>query len=162
MAPLFAHRCAASAHDCRSDRPGSRRSPESVRAGVAATEFAILCPLLLLLALACADFGRIAHYHEVVANAARAGAETGATRQFTDFTRPFWEAEIQQAVVSEMQNLQAFNASDLSYNLSTTTDTDGLTRSAVDVSYPFRTTVSWPGLPSETQLHQRVEFRQFR
>ena len=61
--------------------------------GVAATEFAIVCPLLLLLALACSDFGRIAHYHEVVANAARTGAETGATRQFTDFTRPFWEAD---------------------------------------------------------------------
>jgi Flp pilus assembly protein TadG len=135
---------------------------QKVRAGVAATEFAIVCPLLLLLALACSDFGRIAHHHEVVANAARTGAETGATRQVTDFTRPFWEAEIRRSVVSEMQNLQAFNGSELSYSLSTTKDVDGLARIVVDVSYPFRTSVTWPGLPSETQLHQRVEFRQFR
>ena len=51
---------------------------------------------------------------------------------------------------------------ELTYSLSTTMDADGLARIVVDVSYPFRTAVTWPGLPSETQLHQRVEFRQFR
>ena len=42
----------------------------SGRSGVAATEFAFVCPLLMLLGLACADFGRISHHNEVVANAA--------------------------------------------------------------------------------------------
>jgi Flp pilus assembly protein TadG len=135
---------------------------DSLRAGVAAIEFAIVCPLLLLLALACSDFGRIAHHHEVVANAARAGAERGATRQFTDYTRAFWEAEIRQAVVTEMQNLKTFAEAELGYSLSTASDADGLARIVVEVSYPFRTSVSWPGLPAETQVRQRVEFRQFR
>jgi Flp pilus assembly protein TadG len=162
MIMLISHRGAVPSNDGHSARPGLSCSPGKKRAGVAATEFAIVCPLLLLLALACSDFGRIAHFHEVVANAARSGAETGATRQFTDFTRPFWEAEIRQSVVSEMQNLQAFDESELSYSLSTTTDVDGLARIVVDVSYPFRTSVTWPGLPSETQLHQRIAFRQFR
>ena len=162
MFPAISHRGAVSANDSRLALPGSSRRPEKVRAGVAATEFAIVCPLLLLLALACADFGRIAHHHEVVANAARSGAETGATRQFTDFTRPFWEAEIRQSVVGEMQNLKDLEESELSYSLSTTTDADGLARIVVEVSYPFRTSVTWPGLPSETQLRQRVQFRQFR
>jgi Flp pilus assembly protein TadG len=135
---------------------------DRIRAGVVATEFAVICPLLLLLGLACADFGRIAHFHEVIANAARSGAQTGATRQFTDFTRAFWEAEVRQSVIDEMQNLQGFNESELSYSLSTTTDADGLAHVVVDVSYPFRTSVSWPGLPSETELQQRVQFRQFR
>ena len=132
------------------------------RAGTAATEFAIVCPVMLLLALACSDFGRIAHHYEVVANAARTGAERGATQQFTDFTRPFWEADVRQAVTAEMQSLQNFDESQLTYSLSTTTDSDGLARIVVNVIYPFRTVVTWPGLPSETQLHKRVEFRQFR
>jgi Flp pilus assembly protein TadG len=140
----------------------STREVRKGHAGVAATEFAFVCPLLLLFALACCDFGRIAHFHEVVANAARAGAETGATRKFTDFTRPFWETEIRDAVVREMQNLHSFEESKMSYRLATTMDADGLARIVVDVSYPFRTTVSWPGLPAETRLHQRIEFRQFR
>jgi Flp pilus assembly protein TadG len=154
--------CDEAPSDGWSARSGLLATSNPLRAGVAATEFAIVCPLLLLLGLACSDFGRIAHHHEVVANAARAGAERGATRQFTDYTRAFWEAKIRQAVVNEMQNLKSFAGSDLGYSLSTTSDTDGLAHIVVEVSCPFRTTVSWPGLPAETQVRHRVEFRQFR
>lgn len=125
-------------------------------------EFAIVCPVLLLLALACADFGRVAHFYEVVANAARTGAESGATQQFTDFTRSNWEANIESAVLAELQNVPGFDQTKLSYELTTSVDADGIVHLAVDVSYPFETTISWPGLPAETTLRKRVEFRQFR
>lgn len=145
-------------------RPGASRAAVRARChvGAAATEFAIVCPLVLLLALGCADFGRIAYYYEVVANAAQTGAETGATQQFTDYTHASWENRIKEAVLNELENIPQFDASKLSYNLVTTTDSDGIALISIDVSYPFRTAVTWPGLPAATQLHKHIAFRQFR
>jgi Flp pilus assembly protein TadG len=132
------------------------------RQGVAATELALTLPIVLLFAFAGADFGRIAHFDQVVSNAARTGAESGATHKFTSFTRPDWEADVRQAVVDEMSNIPSYDASKLTYQLSTTTDANGLARIVVDVSYPFHTVVAWPGLPTEVNLHQRYETREFR
>jgi Flp pilus assembly protein TadG len=136
--------------------------PDAQRAGVVATEFALCVPLLLLMALACADFGRIAYYQQVVCNAARTGAETGATHKFTPYTKSAWEAGVYQAVLAEMQNIPNFNAGELNYNLSTTVDSDDMARITISVTYPFRTAIAWPALPNEVQLHKNVEFRQFR
>jgi Flp pilus assembly protein TadG len=136
--------------------------PAAQNAGVVATEFALCVPLLLLMALACADFGRVSYYQQVVCNAARTGAETGATHKFTPYTRSAWEAGVYQAVLAEMQNMPNFNAGELNYNLTTTVDSDDMARIKISVSYPFRTAVAWPALPNEVQLHKNVEFRQFR
>ena len=130
--------------------------------GVAATELALTLPLVLLFAFASADFGRIAHFDQVVSNAARIGAESGATHKFTEFTRPSWADQVRQAVVDEMHNIPDFEGSKLEYQLSTNTDADGLARIVVEVGYPFRTVVAWPGLPTEVKLHQRFETRGFR
>ena len=90
------------------------------------------------------------------------GRRIGATHKFTDYTQSDWENGIHDAVLAEMQNIPNFNAGDLSYNLTTTTDTDDLARIDVSVTYPFRTVVSWPGLPDPVMLHKTVHFRQFR
>lgn len=130
--------------------------------GVAATELALTLPIVLLFAFASADFGRIAHCDQIVSNAARSGAESGATHKFTDFTRPDWEADVRQAVIDEMTNIDGFDESKLEYELSTSFDSDGLVKIVVEVGYPFRTVVTWPGLPAEVDLYQRLEARQFR
>jgi Flp pilus assembly protein TadG len=140
----------------------SRANARRYQHGVAATELALTLPIVLLFAFAGADFGRIAHFDQVVSNAARTGAESGAIHKFTDFTRPDWEAGVRQAVVDEMSNIPGYDASKLVYQLSTTTDADGLARIVIDVGYPFRTVVAWPGLPREVNLHQRFEMREFR
>src|SRR5262249_3567571 len=132
------------------------------RSAIAATELALAVPILLLFAGAAADFGRVAYYQEALANAARTGGETGATHQFTSYTRPMWEAEVRQAVVDEMASLPGFNDGDLTYELSTTIDADGLAKIVVEVGYPFHTAVAWPGLTEEVNLHERYETRQFR
>jgi Flp pilus assembly protein TadG len=132
------------------------------RTATAATEFAIVLPMLMLFALGGADFGRIAFYSDVVSNAARVGAEVGGTRRFTADTRAAWEAKIQQAITEEMQNVPHFNASRLISTVSTHTDSDGIIRVIVDVSYPFTTVVNWPALPHEVTLHEHVQYRQFR
>jgi Flp pilus assembly protein TadG len=144
------------------DRGAAVRGACRIRAGIAATEFAITIPILLLLALASADFGRVIHYDEVVSNAARTGAESGATHKFTDFTQAAWQNDVRQAVFDEMENIPNFDQGKLSYNLATTLDADGLATIVVDVSYPFQTVVAWPALPSQVLLHQRFETRQFR
>ena len=142
----------------------SRRShaARSIHRGAAAVEFALALPILMLLAVGSIDFGRVPYFHQVVANAARTGAETGATHQFTSFTRSTWEAEIEDAVETEMQNIPNFDSSKLTYELTTTTNADGLARIVVEVSYPFETLIDWPGMPHEVQLHKRVEVLQFR
>jgi Flp pilus assembly protein TadG len=132
------------------------------RVGTAATEFALCIPVLMLLAVACTDFGRIAYYHQVVCNAARTGAESGATHKFTDYTEAAWESGIEQAVLAEMQNIPNFNAGDLTYQLTKTVDSDDMARVNVSVTYPFRTVVAWPTLPNEVMLHKELQFRQYR
>ncbi|HUE13798.1 MAG TPA: TadE family protein [Planctomycetaceae bacterium] len=51
----------------------------SPRGGAAAVEFAIAVPILLLLALGCGNLGRAVGAYIAVSNAARVGAEYGAT-----------------------------------------------------------------------------------
>jgi len=138
------------------------RRTHAKRRGAAAVEFALVLPLLMLFAIGSIDFGRIPHFHQVVSNAARTGAETGATQQFTSFTRSSWEAGIKAAVETEMQNLPDFEASKLTCQLTTTTNADGLARIVVEVSYPFETLIRWPGMPHQVQLHKRIEVLQFR
>src|SRR5437868_5776563 len=56
----------------------STQKPErghAPRGGAAATELALVLPLLILLALGCVDFGRYAYYSIAVQNAARTAAE---------------------------------------------------------------------------------------
>jgi hypothetical protein len=133
-----------------------------LRTATAATEFALALPITLLMALAVADFGRVAHFRQIVCNAARTGAETGATHKYTAHTQSEWRAGIQAAVVAEMQNVPDFDVGEMQYDLTTTLDGDELARIDVRVSYPFRTVVDWPLLPSEIQLEKTAHFRQFR
>lgn len=140
----------------------SKAAPKRIPAGVVATEFALVCPALILMALACADFGRVSHFYEAVANAARVGAETGATQRFSDFTRSMWDERIVEAVLAEMESLPNFSAGDMSFDLTVNEIADDQHLVTVEVGYRFRTTVAWPGLPSDIQLRKRVSYRQFR
>ena len=146
-------------HTCRRRHQTKANAP---RSAAVAVEFALALPILMLLAVGSVDFGRIPFFHQVVANAARTGAETGATQQFTSFTRSTWEAGIRAAVESEMANIPSYNSSKLVFSLTTTTNSDGLARIVVEVSYPFESIIIWPGMPHEVQLHKRVEALQFR
>jgi hypothetical protein len=131
------------------------------RRGAVACEAALATPILLLFALGGADMGRVAHYQQIVSNAARTAAEVGATRQFTDFTRPTWETDIRQAAVDELQNIPGFSEEEMEFSL-TTSDDGGGTRIEIQVGFPFRTVANWPLLPAEIHLQKRLVTRQFR
>jgi Flp pilus assembly protein TadG len=130
--------------------------------GAAAIEFACTLPLLLLLALGACDFGRITYYHQYVTAAAATGAVRGATQQFTEFAQGVWQESVEESVVEAMSQIPEFDAGELVVDITTTAGSNGLVLVNVDVSYPFRTAVSWPLLPNEITLRHRSTFGQFR
>lgn len=132
------------------------------RSGAAATEFAVALPILMLLALACADFGRVMHHYQIVSNAARTGAEAGALHKVTAFTQAAWEADVREAVLEELANLPDFDEASFEFDLTTTTDVNDLTTVRVEIAYPFESVVAWPLLPHIVELRALSKIRQFR
>jgi Flp pilus assembly protein TadG len=139
---------------------GTRRRRD--RRATAATELALVLPLLMTLILGCVDFGRIAYAYCAVSNASRTGAEYGATHNFTTFTRASWQSRVKQAVIAEMSGISNFDASQLQVDVNTTSDTYGLFRVTVDVQYPFTTIIGWPGVPQNVVLWRSISMRQIR
>jgi Flp pilus assembly protein TadG len=132
------------------------------RRATAATELALVLPLLLTLILGCVDFGRIAYTYCAVSNASRTGAEYGATHNFTTYTRAGWQSRLQQAVTAEMAAVPGFDASQLQVDISTTSDAYGLFRVTVEVEYPFTTVVPWPGTSQNVLLWASTSMREIR
>ncbi|MBA3485240.1 MAG: pilus assembly protein [Pirellulales bacterium] len=141
--------------------PENFRRPANSR-GTAATELALSLPLLMLLALAASDFGRVFHAREIVSNAARTGASAGACRGFTPITRQAWEDHVLESATEEMQSLASFNEADMIYELEVTGEATDFPRTAVTINYLFRSFVAWPGLPTEIEIRERVEVQRFR
>lgn len=87
-------------HKRRVSRHDSRRASALI-------EFAIVLPLLLLVGLGCADFGRFAYEYCAVSNAAEEGATFGALNPIAKYgnSTSAWTAEAQAAAVAEHSNL---------------------------------------------------------
>jgi Flp pilus assembly protein TadG len=137
------------------------------RGGAAATELALLLPVLVLVVLGCVDFGRFAYNYIAVTNAARAGASYGAMNNYTASTQPTWVAGIKQTARDEMsQQVGSGNISNLQVTVTPITDANGLHRVRVAASYPFTTVVTWNfgglGLPHTLNLQQQAEMRLIR
>jgi hypothetical protein len=148
------------------------RSPDD-RRGVAATEFALILPLFLLIVLGCIDFGRFAHTYIAVTNGARAGAGFAIMNPFSDNTAVAWQAELRQAVVDEMQQVMAadpkFGEADLLVfppdqggGDGRTFEDGGFWRIRIEVTYPFETIIPWPGIPNRVDLSRVTEMRGIR
>jgi Flp pilus assembly protein TadG len=123
---------------------------------------ALTCPLLLLLAFASADFGRIIHAYLAVSSASRAAAEYGSTHSLTPHTSAAWEANVRKAADAQMQGLQNYSPQLLDVQIAPTHDDENLLRVAVEVKYPFRMAVNSSALPSSVLLRHRVVMRQSR
>jgi Flp pilus assembly protein TadG len=142
---------------------GSRYS--AARRGAAAVEFAIVLPLFVTIVLGCVDFGRFAHSYIAVSNAARAGAGHGMMKRATTATMANWQTEIGQAVQDEMAHVMASDGAleaDLQVTATHTSETGGLWRVRVEVTYPFETIVPWPLLPQHIDLRRAVVMRGIR
>jgi Flp pilus assembly protein TadG len=149
-----------------SRRRSRRRRSQS---GQAMVELTLLSPVLFLLALGVADFGRVFYRTIAVNNAARAGAQYAVREKYTDL------AGIQNAAVQDA-NLTGFTGSGVtsSYYCQCPGTTGHLVCVAsltcaggappelyvrVDTSFTFTTLVNYPGVPHSTTLAGRAILR---
>lgn len=132
------------------------------RRGTVATELALVLPVLVLSVLVCCDFSRVMQHRTVVANAARAAAQQGAMKQFTDYTYADWERRVRACAEEELNCLGTVDPGQALIVPSSYTDDAGYRCVAVDVELPFETVISWGAIPRTIPIHYRAEFRQFR
>ena len=135
------------------------------RRAVAATEMALILPVLMLIVLGAVDFGRFAHAHIAVTNAARAGAGYGIMNPYTTTTESLWQTNVRSAVLEEMSHVVAnssFSDSDVNVETGRTIEISGMQRINITVSFPFQTIVPWPGIPNQVTMSRRIVMRVIR
>jgi Flp pilus assembly protein TadG len=139
--------------------PGCR----SNRSGAAAVELAILLPLLALLAFGCVDMGRSIADYIILSNAARVGAQYGATHGYTSFTYATWQGQVISAVNQEMQGTGiAFDPTRMTVTVTATPTTGILYRTTVSMTYRFDMLTNIPGLPQEFVLTHSVSIDRYQ
>ncbi len=144
-----------------------RSTHERSDTGASLVEMAILLPLLVLMVLGVADFGRMLYHAITLSHAARAGAAYGAQNSgFAGDT-----AGIQQAAEAEAQNIApiAVTSDRLcectgSAPVSCTTPSCGsygapLAFVEVTATHTFDTIATFPGLPSTVPLSRTAKMR---
>lgn len=136
--------------------------PASDRRGVAATEFALVLPVLLVIVLGTIDLGRAFTTSSALAHAVCVGAQEAASHRLTDYTSEVWEQRIQTAVVDELQGTPQVNVGQLTLQIDTITEGDGRRRFVVTGGIPFRTVVNWPGIPHVIAMSRSISIEEFR
>jgi Flp pilus assembly protein TadG len=118
------------------------------RLGVAATELAVLLPLLCFLFVIAVDYGRIFYYTVTVTNCARNGALYGSQ----DPTKANDQTSIATEAKRDAPNLVA-NSVNVS---SATNSSTNPTYVTVTVTYPFTTITNFPGVTKTTTITRTV------
>jgi len=140
----------------------SRKRAMKRRRGVAAVEFAVVLPILLLLLLGAADFGRCFYTSVAIANTARAGAEYACMHPFDSATQSAWQSGIRQAAVDELGTSNSFDASRLVVTATSITESGGDRRVSVQAAYPFNTIFHWPYIPTSISVQGSSVMRTIR
>ena len=131
------------------------------RPGVAALEFAVVLPVILILLLGCVDFGRAMHWSIAVSNATATGAHYGATRRRTPLTQDQWETSVGNVVVEELEGHRSFSPADFETNVNVQVEADGNQLVTVTSTYQFPLIVNWPGISDNgIPISSTVTFRQ--
>ena len=135
----------------------------SRRLGLAATEFALVLPLLVMIAFGALDLGRATLMSMALASAVRNGADAGATRGFTDRTRPQWELIVERTVRDSLaSHLRADEMDDVDIDVIVDTSSSELPWVTVEATYPVDTTLPWPGWGPTIAVHQESTIRRYR
>jgi Flp pilus assembly protein TadG len=139
----------------------SRRRRARRDRGVAATELALILPLLITIVLACVDFGRFGAAYIAITNAVRAGAGIGSNTKVTTASLGAWRTAIRSAVNNEFVGQSGVDPARLTVldPQWLAPEASGLRRVQVSVEYNFQMLVPWPGLPNQVTLRRTVEMR---
>jgi Flp pilus assembly protein TadG len=116
------------------------------RNGAAATELALLLPVLCLICMITTDYARLFHTLSQLSDRARAGAISYATHPTTPLL------DIQLSVIADPGTLGASLAASVNLGV------NGLGHSTVQVTATseFKTLVNYPGIPHSIALSRRV------
>lgn len=127
--------------------------------GQSAVELAVAIPVLVLLLLVGADFGRIFYTSIGVNNAARAGAQYGSQTVITaaDFNGMISAAKADGSNIANLSATATQCTCESSSSVATCpasycTNDAQATFVEVDTQALFRTLVNYPGIPSSTTL----------
>jgi len=122
----------------------------------------VALPLLIVLCLTSVDFGRFAYAQIALGNAARVGAEVGATRDYSPSNAAAFSAEIEDAVREEFAAVGGLDPARLDVDVDAAPDAYDLYRVTVSATYSFVTICTWPEIPRPLDMHASVVFRRFR
>jgi Flp pilus assembly protein TadG len=126
--------------------------PRRCRRGAATVELSLVLPLLAFLFVIGLDYSRVFYASVIVSNCARNGALYASDQNVAD--RSPYE-DLQQAVLAD--------ASDLTEPLTVSSregsDTSSYDWVEVTVTYPFKTVISYPGIPSQVNISRTVHMR---
>ena len=133
----------------------SQRAKQGRLRGVAATETAVLLPVLVLISLGLIDFGRFARAYISVATAARNGATYGSKSiqagQDSD--------GIEAAARAEMSSVPGLTESNPRVTSVFYDEGGGHYSVQVTASFQFVTKVDYPGIPGTLTLIRTVHMR---
>lgn len=132
------------------------------RRGVAATEFVVVLPLIIVLCVVAVDLGRFAFAAIALDNAARAGAERGATKQFTPITYATWKSDVEARVEEDLADVNADLVASTVTTVTTTPTDTSLPWITVRCEGNFRTLMDWKFLPTQIPIQRQTTMRQFR
>lgn len=132
------------------------------RSGLAASELALVLPVLVLLLLGGIDLGRFASFHLTVTSATQAGAQFASSEPCVDANEAAWRAAIRQAVEDELSEMDGFDPANLEVTISRQAESADCVTIIVTVSYPFHPLIPYPGLPRRMELSQLVAVRLIR
>jgi Flp pilus assembly protein TadG len=138
------------------------RRRTSSRRGAAATELVVLLPLLIALSLASVDFGRFCYAHIALGNAARVGAEFGATHRYDAVNAANWTARIESALREEFSEQGGLDPAAIETEMQVEDDSYTLYRVTITARYPFATAVPWPAMPHPIWLSRQIVIRRYR
>jgi hypothetical protein len=117
---------------------------------------------LVLIALGCVDFGRFAYSFIGLTNCVQAGALYGSMNSYTTSTFAAWQTKVVNTTKNEMNQQSGYDSTQLTVQVTTTVETNGLRRVRVTATYPFQTLLPWPGIPSSVTMSRAVEVRSVR
>lgn len=142
--------------------PRYSASPDIRRFGTSAIEFVCVLPVCMGIVLGAVDLGRFAHYDNVLSNAARVGAEYGATHRRTARNLQIWEQRVEEAAQAEAAHLPNYEADLLEVTVVNLEVAGELRTVEVTVAYPFETIVNWPGIPDRVDFELSVSYQEYR
>lgn len=116
-------------------------------------EFAVVLPILLLALVGIVEFGRLGSLGVRIAHAARAGAEYGALHPPDAYTLTDWPRLCEQRVREALANQPGIDASLLQVQCTYSVATP-VSRSQVEVRYPFTLLIGWNDSPASLTIHR--------